>query len=166
MVLWAISGPTTEITSKGVIEELLYLVKNCNWSSDDPRIFVSSRLPKSPAMDYVRPEINKVAVKISADEDFFLPTCSTSDGKADVFANIPSGEMQIEHGGVAVVDCGFEMTLPPGYKASVHTSLEGLFVSLVDSKRMKVSVFNASNKYVLQNKQPIAKIWIEPVYFF
>jgi len=140
-------------------------VKNCNWSSDDPRILVSSRLPKSPAMDYVRPEIRKVAANISADDDFFLPRCSSPDGRAEVFANV-SESIELEHGAMTVVDCGFEMTLPAGYRISACGISERLFVSLLDSKRIKVSVFNSGDKCVLQDRQTIAKIWIEPVYFF
>jgi hypothetical protein len=140
-------------------------MKNCNWSTEDPKAFVSSRLPKSPAMDYVRPEIRRVAASISADEEFFMPKCSASDGRAEVFANIP-GDIELEHGAMTVVDCGFEMTLPAGYRISARGVSGGLFVSLADSKRVKISVFNGGEKCVLQDRSPIAKICIEPVYFF
>lgn len=140
-------------------------MKNCNWSSDDPKIFVSSRLPKSPATDYVRPEINKVAIDISAEDNFFVPKCSSSDGKAEIFANIPKS-IELEHGTMMVIDCGFDATLPAGYRISVCGISKGLFVSLADSKRIKVSVFNSGEKHVLHDREPIGKIWIEPVYFF
>jgi hypothetical protein len=116
-------------------------------------------------MDYVRPEIRKVVVNISADDDFFLPRCSSADGRAEVYANIAES-IELEHGAMAFIDCGFEMTVPAGYRMSACNISERLFVSLSDSKRIKVSVFNAGDKCVLQDKQPIAKIWIEPVYFF
>lgn len=142
-------------------------MKDNNWSSNDPRVFVSSRLPKSPARDYVRPDVNKVAIKIKSDDDFFRPMISTPDGKAEIFANLGGAkEIQVGQGGVVVVDCGFEMSLPAGYRASVSSSVPGLFISLVEAQRIKVSVFNSGDKCVLQDRQVIGKIWIEPVYFF
>lgn len=140
-------------------------MKNTNWSSEDRRVFATARLPKSPAMDYVRPEIRKVAIDAHADDPFFLPRCSSSDGTAEIFANIAES-IELEHGAMAVVDCGFEMTLPAGYRISARGASDRLFVSLADTKRIKVSIFNAGDKCVLHNSQPIAKIWIEPVYFF
>jgi hypothetical protein len=116
-------------------------------------------------MDYVRPEIRKVAADIHADDEFFLPRCSSSDGRAEVFANV-SESIELEHGAMAMVDCGFEMSLPAGYRISACGISERLFISLADTKRVKVSVFNSGSKCILQNRQPIAKIWIEPVYFF
>lgn len=141
-------------------------MKNCSWSSEDPRVFVSSRLPKSPATDYVSPEVNRVAASIKCEDDFFAPKSSCDDGKAEIFANIDSGGVELGHGSSAVIDCGFEMELPPGYRISVSSSIDSLFLSLADSKRIKVSVFNAGDQYVLQDRQAIGKIWIEPVYFF
>lgn len=116
-------------------------------------------------MDYVRPEIKKVATDIRADDPFFFPKCSSSDGTAEVFANIAE-PIELEHGAMSVVDCGFEMVLPAGYRISARGVSDRLFVFLADTKRIKVSIFNAGDKCMLHNNQPVAKIWIEPIYFF
>jgi hypothetical protein len=142
-------------------------VKDNNWSSIDPKISVSSRLPKSPARDYVRPEVNKVAVKIKSEDDFFSPKSSSQDGKAEIFINLNGlKEIKIGSHGVEIVDCGFEMVLPAGHRAAVSSSMPGIFISLVDSPRVKVSIFNSGEECVLQDRQVIGKIWIEQVYFF
>jgi hypothetical protein len=139
-------------------------VKNNVWSTENPRAFVSSALPKSPAKGYVQTEVNKIALTMTADDDFFLPRCS-SDGKAEIFASLP-GEKRLGNGEVSVIDCGFEISIPAGYRLSVSSCVSGLFLSLLDANRIKVSAFNASRECVLHDRQHIGKIWIEPVYFF
>lgn len=139
-------------------------MKNNHWVSEETRAFVTSRLPRSPAQDYVRPEINRIATTIKGEDDFF-PKNTDSEGRSEIFAKI-EGDLKIGAGESAVVDCGFDFSLPPGYRMSVSSSIQGLFLSLLDSKRLKVSVFNSSEELVLHDRQMIGKIWIEPIYFF
>lgn len=140
-------------------------MKNNHWASERTGAFVTSRLPRSPAQDYVRPEMNRIATTIKGEDDFF-PKNTDSEGRSEIFAKIPEGDLKIGTGGSAVVDCGFDFSLPPGYRISVSSLVHGLFLSILDSKRLKVFVFNLSEELVLHDRQMIGKIWIEPIYFF
>ena len=134
------------------------------WSSKKPKVFVSPRLPKSPAEGYEKPEINKVAVRISSDEDDFIPAY-TDFNCADLIANLPNN-LFLSHGSCEIIDCGFSLEIPSGYKVCASSSISNIFLNIVDSNRIKVNVLNLGKELILQHKQKIGKIWIEPVYFF
>jgi len=140
-------------------------MKNEYWATKSSSIQVSSKLPASPATGYSRPEINKVAVSIDFDDEDFVPIYSEGSS-ADVLANLPSGDLVLPHGGSEIVDCGISLKMPAGYKVCASSSIPGVFLSLMDAKRIKLNAFNAGEKVILRHKQKIAKIWIEPVYFF
>ena len=140
-------------------------MKNEYWSSKGSAAHVSSKLPSSPATGYSRPEINKVAVSIEFDDEDFAPNYSEGSS-ADIFANLPSGDLFLTPGASEVVDCGVSLKIPAGYRICVSSSIPGTFFNLIDSKRLKLNVFNAGEKATLRHKQNIGKIWIEPVYFF
>jgi hypothetical protein len=140
-------------------------MKNEYWSTKGSAAHVSSKLPASPASGYSRPEINKVAVSIDFDDEDFVPNYSEGSS-ADLLANLPSGDLALPPGGSEVVDCGVSLKIPAGYRICVSSSIPGVFFNLIDSKRLKLNVFNAGEKAILRHKQNIAKIWIEPVYFF
>lgn len=136
-----------------------------NWTTIDTKAFVSSKLPKSPATDYVRPEIKKIATIISSDHEDFTPVYSEDKNEADLFSNIPKG-LVFSKGAQHVIDCGFSLEVPHGYKICVSSTISGLFLNLIDSNRIRVNVINFGEEVMLQHKQKIGKIWIEPVYFF
>lgn len=136
-----------------------------NWSIKDSKIFVSSKLPKSPALGYVKPEIKKVAIKISSDHEDFIPTYSEDKNAADLFLNTPK-ELIFPKGSQEIIDCGFSLEVPAGYKVCVSSVISSVFITLIDSSRIKVNAINFGEEIILQYKQKIGKIWVEPVYFF
>jgi hypothetical protein len=141
-------------------------MKNEYWSNENKnKIYVSSKLPPNSAVGYVKPELKKVATKIKADNNEFIPTYS-SKNEADLFINLPSETLLMTTGSSEVIDCGFELEIPNGYKLCVSSQICGLFLNLIDSKRIKVNASNFGKKLILKHKQVIGKIWIEPVYFF
>lgn len=141
-------------------------MRNENWSTSKSKIYVSSRLPPNPASGYSRPDIRKVAVEVECDDDEFIPVYEPGCDHANLLANIPSGSLRIASGGTVVVDCGISIDMPPGYRCRVSGGVPGLFIELTDSKRVKVHVFNAGDEVVLQDRQMIGKISVEPVYIF
>lgn len=141
-------------------------MRNENWSTSKSKIYVSSRLPPNPASGYAKPDIRKVAVEVECDDDDFVPAYDPGCDYANLIANIPSGSVRIAGGGTVVVDCGISLDMPAGYRCRVSGSTPGLFLELVDAKRIKVHAFNAGDEVILQDRQIIGKIWVEPVYIF
>lgn len=129
--------------------------------------------------------MKKVLAKIVADDPMFVPKYQT-DGSAccDLVANVPMNsnnvrQLTIVHRGTVLVDCGFSMEVPPGYKANIMArsgwATKGLIVTngpgQIDSdyrNRIKVIVTNvgAQNPVVIQHGERIAQMSIEPVYMF
>lgn len=130
-----------------------------------PPVMAKPVQPRSPAFDYFNPDIRKVAVEVVSDGSDFTPSCEGSSCVSEVFANIPSG-LDLVHNSSCVVDCGFSMKLPAGYKCRVESLNPSLFLSVVDCQRFKLNVFNAGDTVRLKDRQKIAKIWVEPVYLF
>lgn len=141
-------------------------MKNDNWSVSESRVKVSSRLPPCPATSFTAPEIKSVAIEIDADDHDFIPTYPSGENAADLLANIPNGEVSLSSGSSEIVDCGFSMKIPAGYKCSVSSVIPNLFMNFLDSDRVEVRAFNAGDETVLHHKQIIGKIWVEPVYLF
>lgn len=133
---------------------------------DDPAPRAFAKISRSPAKNYHRPEFFKVAVELKADEDAFLPSEASADGSVEVFANIPSGKLLLTRGSSAVVDCGFSMTLPAGYRSRVSSCGPWLLADLVDSKRFKLNIVNLGGDTILNDRDPVGRLWVEPVYFF
>lgn len=140
-------------------------MKNDKWSTKKSQIQVFSKLPPNPAVGYVKPEIKKVAVKIKADSEDFIPVYSDKN-VADLFVNLSSESLEMTTGSSEEVDCGFELEMPNGYKLCISSCVPGLFLNLFDSNRVRLNILNFGKKTILKNKQLIGKIWIEPVYFF
>lgn len=138
-------------------------MKNDNWNSDRPNL-VTPRLKDSPAKSYFTPEIRRVSITASTDDADFIPP--SGDGRhADLLANMPDGPKSVPRNGSTVVDCGLEVRLPAGYRLRVESASASLAVSLLESPRLKLNIFNMGDEMVLTHKQRVAKIWIEPVYF-
>lgn len=138
-------------------------MRNGEWSSN--KVHVSSKLPKNPALGYFTPDVREVAVEIEADDPDFMPSYGVGSNEAALFVNIPEGQIKLPKGSCVVLDCGVFLDMPPGYKCSV-AGLPGLFISLLDGKRVKVHATNLNDDLILSHKQTIGKIWVEPVYFF
>ena len=136
------------------------------WSSKDNRVYASPTLPRSPATGYNKPDLKKIAVSISSDEIDFVPSYPAGSNEADLLANIPSGTLLFSKGGCNVVDCGFSLEVPVGYRVRVSSLLDNLFLNLLEASRIKVNAINLGEELILHHKQKIGKIWIEPVYFF
>ena len=141
-------------------------MKNDNWSSSDSRIKVSSKLPPNPALNYCRPDIKKVAVKIDCDDEDFMPTYLSDTNSADLFANLPSSPLVMTNGSCSTIDCGITLDIPSGYKCSVSSEISGVFLDLIGTNRIKVNATNLGKEIILHHKQKIARIWVEPVYIF
>lgn len=122
-------------------------------------------LPRSPAVEYSSPTLHQVAVEVASDEKYFLPSCEGASCISEVCANIPSN-LVLSQNSSCVVDCGFSMKLPAGYKCRAESLNPSLFVSIVECPRFKLNVFNVGETVRLIDRQKIAKIWIEPVYLF
>ena len=141
-------------------------------------------LPPSAASDYDCPSILNVVTKIVVDDDQFLPTYQT-EGSAcvDLIANLEEDHaglkrVALSHRATVVIDCGFSMQLPVGYKAciSARSSLanKGLIVTngpgQIDSDyrgKVKVVVTNVGKEIVvIEHGDRFAQMWVEPVYLF
>lgn len=138
-------------------------MKNENWRVV-PQNTARPRFTESPAKSYWFPDPRRVSAGIRPDEEEFIPS-KDADGLSHLVANIPGSSLRLPKDGSALVDCGFEANLPPGYRMRVESLDPNLFVSLTDSPRVKLNVFNSGPEKTLTHGQKIAKIWIEPIYF-
>lgn len=137
-----------------------------NWEPDPPLPKASPKLPGCSAKGYSNPRISRVAASIQSDEDDFVPLPCGTDGAYDIKSNIPAGSITMPSGATAVIDCGFSMALPEGYRCRVSSSVQGIVLETVDSKRFKVNAINLGGQTILHDRESIGKIWVEPVYFF
>lgn len=137
-----------------------------NWSLNESKVFVSSRLPNSPATGYNKPDFKKIAVSISSDNEDFIPSYENCEYAAILIANIPNKKLILSKNSQAVIDCGFSLEVPAGYKVCASSFISSIYLNLVESSRIQVSVLNLGEELILLHKQKIGKIWIEPIYFF
>lgn len=140
----------------------------------------------SPVKDFYEPPILSVATKIVADDPMFIPKYQTPGSAcADLVANIPVNEflnnerkIALTHRSTLLVDCGFSMELPPGYKACIaaRSSLasKGLVVAnapaQIDSDyrgRVKIIVTNIGKEILtISHGDRIGQIYLERVTLF
>ncbi|RDJ35249.1 MAG: hypothetical protein DWQ19_10570 [Crenarchaeota archaeon] len=140
---------------------------------------VSLQNKKSPAANYSKPELYTVATEIKAENEDFLPT--NIGDYALVKANISDSDdslaglkKRLNHRATYVVDCGFTMKLPAGYKVRAEASKKwaqrGLFVanSYLEEDQLKLVVINIGHEtpMLIEHKDSVAQIWVEPVYLF
>lgn len=128
--------------------------------------------------DYLN-KSQKVPTKIILDEPDFMPQYQTEGAAAaDLYANLPDGDITLGCEGMAVVDCGFCMALPVGWEAQIRArsglATKGLQVvnspGTVDSDyrgRIKVILKNGGDKPItIAHKQRFAQMVLKPVWKF
>lgn len=143
---------------------------------------VTSKLPPCPAKQLEVPNLFKIKTKIVADDPMFVPKYQTAGSACvDLIANLKElerGIIQLPYRATVLVDCGFSMELPYGYKATVSArsglAAKGLVVvnapGQIDSDyrgRVKVILGNVGKEIIVINHgDRIAQMAIEPVYTF
>ncbi len=132
----------------------------------------------SLASSYLNPNLYNVATKIVVDDMEFLPRYQTAGSACVDLKAYIKDKISLPHRCTVVVDCGFSMQIPPGYKACVSArsglASRGLIVTnapgQIDSDyrgRVKVVVTNVGQEIiVIEHGFRIAQMWIEPVYTF
>lgn len=141
-------------------------MRDDGWRRESPIPRATPRPARSPASDYARPQVERVALAIKSDSDEFRPSPCDSDGSSTILANIPQGEISMSEGAVATIDCGFSIEVPMGYRCRVSSLVPGVFIDTVESKRFKVSAVNLGSETILRHGEPIGRLWVEPVHFF
>lgn len=135
------------------------------WGCDSPLPRATPRRARTPAKEYSRPSVERVSVGLEVDDPFFSPSPSDPNGCSRVRARIPSGSIVIPEGGHAVVDCGFGIGLPPGYRVRASSLVPGLIVEVVELRGFRLSVVNLGDETILNDGQQIVSMWVEPVCF-
>ena len=145
---------------------------------------VSAVLPKSPLAEHNLPLLHKVATEIIVDDPMFIPEyCDSNTSVVNLVAN-PSADasgaqrVALGHRCTVVIDCGFSMQLPDGYRAVIKSrsnlAERGLIVSdgpgVIDvgnNGRVTVTVTNVGKEIIVIEKGDlIAQMWIEPIFLF
>jgi dUTPase len=136
---------------------------------------VATLLPPSPATEHNQPVLNKVVTKLEPDSPEFVPEQQPGKHSVSLSANMPNKQpVNLPHRMTLKVDCGFTMTLPAGYRASITATadmaMKGLVVSnpasFVDG-RVSVLVANVGKEIIpLQHGQKFAEMFVEPAYYF
>lgn len=141
-------------------------MRDDGWMRENPVPRAKPKAVRTPAKGYARPEVLKVALELDSDSDEFRPSPCDQEGSSGIVANIPDGETVIPHGGAAVVDCGFGVKLPAGYRCRVKGYASSLVFEVVGLNRFKVHATNLGEETILRHGEPIGRLWIEPVHFF
>ena len=126
----------------------------------------------------------RIPVKIKADSPQFIPMYKTKGAAAaDLVANIPANEagervVHLGPGHIAVIDCGFNMALPPGWEAQVRCrsglATRGVQVTngigtVDDDYRGRITVIlnNAGREIVnIKHGDRFAQFALKPVWYF
>jgi dUTP pyrophosphatase len=145
---------------------------------------VTSKLPACSTKHLNAPNPFKIATNIVVDDPMFLPKYQTlGSACVDLVANLKFDDpnkklIQLPYRCTTVVDCGFSMEIPFGYKATISArsglASKGLTVAnapgQVDSDyrgRVKVILVNVGKEIIVINHgDRIAQMAIEPVYTF
>lgn len=154
--------------------------KECNeliWTTKDG-VVNKKKIKKGVNNQSFSKGFKKVPTKIKADDPSYIPVYQT-DGSvcADLVANLPA-PLALPYRTTEIVDCGFSMELPPGYKAvtCARSSLakKGLIVTNAPGQidtdyrgRVKVLVTNVGKEIItISHGDRFAQIALEPVYIF
>jgi len=125
-------------------------------------------------------ELSVVSTDIVVDDPMFIPQYKTEDAAcADLVANIKEGKIIIPHRKIALVDCGFSMAIPKGYKAEIVArsglASQGLIVGNSPGQidpdfrgRIKCILINVGNvnPIIINHGDRIAQIYITPIFKF
>jgi len=144
-----------------------------------PKGKVTPLSKKSLAEKYTSPNIFNIATEISAEEIVFIPVYKDKN-MADVRVVVPMLNHQgvqavrLNHRTVQILDCGFSIKLPEGFRVRAEAKRvwanRGLLVShsFIEDDRLKLIIINIGQEtpLVISHKENIAQIWIEPVYYF
>ena len=132
---------------------------------------LSAIMPRSPVTNYASPMLHDVVTKIVVDDMQFLPKYQENSSYVDLMS---SEELRIPVNGTEVIDCGFSIEVPAGYKVVVERRQshieDGPILQIVrweSSHKFKVTVHNAGYKErVVRWGSVFAKMHIEPAYKF
>lgn len=145
-----------------------------NYWKEDKKVIVESKLPNCSADKYFCPEINKIKTEIFCDDSYFLPNYSGSHG-ANIYANLTEDFVKINNFGTILIDCGFSIKIPAGYKVcsslNEHLSSKGLFINdnckSNEKSKFKINLINLGESQVtIHHKENLGILWIEPIYYF
>lgn len=123
----------------------------------------------------------RIQVRIKADNPQFIPGYkSLGAACCDLIANIPHGDQVVYliPGQIEIIDCGFSMSLPPGWEAQIRCrssmAQKGIQVTngigTIDSdyrQNIKVVLNNAGRETVnIRHGDRIAQMSLGPVWHF
>lgn len=139
-------------------------------------VTVTPIMVKSGAKEYVQPSFSKVVTEVDAEDDLFIPEIS-ENGSAKLRANLSeyeSGFVSMAYRTTVEIDCGFSITIPPGYRAVVNSipsmASRGLVVTNtpnITEGRVKVYLTNVGKEIVkISHTDQFAYMTLYPVYGF
>jgi len=141
---------------------------------------ISSKLPACKAKNYTGSQF-KIVTSIKPDESVFVPEYKSDDSDVcELRANLPqddsgSRKIVLPYRTVCIIDCGFFLTIPDGYKLDIRMSDEssrvqkGMIVSgyYLEKGRLKVVVMNCGKELIVINHEDVfATMSIDPIYKF
>jgi dUTPase len=160
-------------------DEMIYSSKDPWAESKSSKVEVFAKPAPSSAKDYHLPYFNKISTKIDPDSNEFIPSYDSNSSEADLFANLDSKEKIIGSLSSLVIDCGFNVEIPSGYKIKIASNeflkncgiLADQFLdeSCYNNSSIRIKVFltNISKDPVtIKKNSKIARISIEPIYIF
>ena len=125
---------------------------------------LTSIMPRSPVRHYQPPMLHNIATKIVVDDMQFLPKYQDNAAYADLMA---SHDIQLAAEGTAIVDCGFYMEIPSGYKVVVRSKTSLHVVEWENSHAFEVTVYNPGpSEQEREWGSVFAQMHLEPVYRF
>lgn len=146
-----------------------------NWS-EKTKPYVDAKLPGCSAKNFYEPSVKKVLTKITCKDDFFYP--KNNNNFVDLYANCSDRKsIAMRHFSSEVIDCGFRIKTCAGYKVCFcldkKWSEKGIIISgsnYLESQEecdFKFNILNINeNLIVINHKDKIGKMWLEPVYMF
>ena len=135
-------------------------------------IKVTPKMPRCVAADYAEPYLHRVSTKIEIDGQSFQPEYIDDSPVVALKAKLDEGPLRLPHRGIATIDCGCSIELPPGYKATFAVGgvykARGLFViSGSWSKNVEVTVINLGREIIQVNNGDVcAEMALEVVHWF
>jgi dUTP pyrophosphatase len=168
------------MTKKNLKEVILGTPKKTRGHPKKKMGFVSPVYPRSSVQEYESPFLHKIATKIVVDDSTFIPQYQSSGAACvDLIANLGTeNPLIIPPNATEVIDCGFSLELPSGYKAVISArsglASKGVIITnapgIVDSDyrgRVRAIVSNIGTTDIeIFHCQRFAQMSIEPVYVF